>query len=134
MKIQSIINHFLKQARFKFLSPKADVPARIGFSKAMDDCSFENKNIFISGEFFPSHENALKERLQKRKAKLQPFLTRDTEILVCGKYPDWLVMEEAKRNGVKIIMVDKASDLFSRFATNIHDSNSPAPHQVPLGI
>ncbi|CAN5198617.1 hypothetical protein BH23BAC2_BH23BAC2_22500 [soil metagenome] len=49
---------------------------------------------------------------------MQPEITPETEILICGMYPDWMLVEEAKLYGIKIMFADKAGELFSRIARN----------------
>lgn len=96
--------------------------------------SFENKIIATSGEFFPTSDKALTERLVQERANVLPQITSATDILICGKYPDWMLIEEAKKNGVKIIFVDKVGELFSRFATNLNKNRTILSNEEPLGV
>ena len=118
----------------KFPSRKINSPHRSALGAQTDDEFLENRNVIISGEFFPDSEDALKQNLLERKANVQSQMTPETELLICGKYPDWMLIEEAKMNGVKIIFVDKASDLFTRLVSNIQNSHPAVLNQVPLGI
>lgn len=95
---------------------------------------FENKIIVTSGEFFPTSEKALTERLVQERANVLSQITSATDILICGKYPDWMLIEEAKKNGVKIIFVDKVGELFSRFATNLNKNRTILSNEEPLGV
>lgn len=99
-----------------------------------DDHFLHTKNVIISGDFFPSSEVAFKKNLLERKANLQPHMTTETEILICGKYPDWMLVEKARLYGVKIIFVDKAGELFGRMATNLNKTTPVSLYEEPLGI
>jgi len=78
------------------------------------DANFLNaKNVIISGDFFPSNKNAFKERLLKRKVNVQPQLTPETEYLICGKYPNWILVEQASLYGIKIIFTTKPNLILS---------------------
>ncbi|CAM4121905.1 hypothetical protein GILI108418_06045 [Gillisia limnaea] len=85
------------------------------------------KNIFLSGEFLPMGINSFKENLIKRQANVQPEITPETEILICGKYPDWILVEEATLYGIKIIFVDKAGELFNRIAAKLIKNKTDSP-------
>lgn len=90
----------------------------------MEDNFLDSKNVIISGEFFPASNIAFKESFLKYNANLQPQMTPETEILICGKHPDWVLVEEARLYGVKILFADKTGELFSRMATNPFTSKS----------
>lgn len=98
--------------------------------------SLENKNVVTSGEFFPTSTEALKEKLVQEKANLRSEITAETDILICGKYPDWMLIQQARISGVKIIFIDKASDLFDEMVIDIrrHTSEPDYSSQVPLGV
>ena len=135
MWIYRITENIRKKAGLRnHSSRKAAIPDLSALTPQVDDCFLENKNVIISGEFFPGSQDGLKENLLERKANVQSQMTSETELLICGKYPDWMLIEEAKMNGVKVIFIDKASDLFTRFATNVQNSHSAVLNQVPLGI
>lgn len=99
-----------------------------------NDHFLHNKNVIISGDFFPTSEVEFKKNLLDRKANLQPHMTPETEILICGKYPDWMLVEKAGLYGVKIIFVDKAGELFGRMATNLNKTTPVSLYEEPLGI
>ncbi len=82
------------------------------------------KNVFLSGEFFQIGEKSFKENLHNRQANLQLEITPETEILICGKYPDWNLVEEARLYGIKIFFIDKAGEFFSRIASQLIKNNT----------
>ena len=98
--------------------------------------SLENKNVLTSGEFFPTRTEAFMERLVQEKANVRSEISAETDILICGKYPDWMLIQQARITGVKIIFIDKASDLFDEMVTDIrrHTSEPDYSSQVPLGV
>lgn len=83
------------------------------------------KNVILSGEFHPMSEDTFRENLIKNKVNVQEEITPETEILICGKYPDWMLVEEARLYGIKTIFVDKAGEFFSRIATKLYKSSRP---------
>ena len=99
--------------------------------------SLENKNVVTSGEFFPARAEAFIERLVQEKANVISQLTAETDILICGKYPDWMLIQEARLRAINVIFIDKASDLFTG-STPVEQSNFESESmyisQVPLGI
>ena len=101
----------------------------------LDILSFKNKKVLLSGDFFPTTEEAFKEKLIRAKATVMAQLTSETEILICGKYPDWILIEEVQRRGLDIIFIDKASDLFSGTSESHQHIGEPAlSYQIPLGV
>ena len=80
-------------------------------TKALDN-SLENKNIILSGSFFPASEESLQEKLLMLKAQVVTELSSETDILLCGKFPNWSLIQEARSRAIKVIFIDKASDLF----------------------
>ncbi len=100
----------------------------------MDENLLQSRNIILSGEFFPTNEKVFKENLLKCNANVQLQMTPETEILICGKYPDWMLVEEARLYGVKIIFVDRAGELFSRITANLNKRKAVLPYEEPLGI
>lgn len=100
----------------------------------LDDKFLDSKNCIISGDFFPFSESLFKEKLLKRNINVQPQMTPDTEILICGRYPDWVLVEEARMYGVKIIFVDKAGELFSRMVTKMKKSRTVLTCEEPVEI
>lgn len=77
------------------------------------------KNVVLSGQFFPVDENYIIDNIEEQTANLRQGITPETEILVCGRYPDWMLIEEARLYGIKIVFADKAGELFSRIATKL---------------
>ena len=101
------------------------------------DISFENKNIILSGSFFPASEESLKERLLMLKAQVVTQLSSETDILICGKFPDWSLIQEARSRAIKVIFIDKASDLFSNIISEElgkFESEHVYVSQASLGI
>lgn len=93
------------------------------------------KNVILSGEFHPMSEDTFRENLIKGKVNVQQEITPETEILICGKYPDWMLVEEARLYGIKIIFVDKAGEFFSRIATKLCESSRPVLcYKEPMGV
>ncbi|WP_034921331.1 hypothetical protein [Gillisia sp. CAL575] len=101
-----------------------------GFSKE-NNSLLQTKNVVLSGEFFPIN---YKDNLNKWEANLQPEITPETEYLLCGKYPDWVLVEEARHYGIKVIFTDKAGELFSRIATKLINSKTALTIEEPLGV
>lgn len=83
-----------------------------------------DKNVFLSGEFREMGENSFFENLLNSQANLQPEITPETEILICGKYPDWNLIEEARLFGIRIFFIDKAGEFFSKIASQLIKNNS----------
>ena len=85
------------------------------------------KNVILSGDFFHLNENSFSENLLEREANVQLEITPETEVLICGKYPDWILVEEARLYGIKIIFVDKAGEFFSKIAAKLVKRNTCSP-------
>lgn len=98
--------------------------------------SLRNKNAVISGEFFPMGEEVLRSKLVSAKVHVMPHISEETHILICGKFPDWDLINEARSRAIQIIFIDKASDLFSHTvpAEHVNPKNEPVHLQIPLGI
>ncbi len=99
--------------------------------------SLKHKNAVISGEFFPTDEETLKNKLINAKTNVMPQICAETDILICGKFPDWSLIEEARLKAINIIFIDKASDLFTNSTSAEHNNfESEQMHisQVHLGI
>lgn len=95
----------------------------------------QSKNVILSGEFYPMSEDIFKENLFKNKVNVQQEITPETDILICGKYPDWMLVEEARLYGIKTIFIDKAGEFFSRIATKLFKRNIPElSYKEPLGV
>lgn len=106
---------------------KAEEPLSPDFLSELSKDLSKAKNIVLSGEFCALSENSLKENLLKSKANVQPEITPETEILICGKYPDWMLVEDARHYGIKIMFVDKAGELFGKMATKLIQKKSNFP-------
>lgn len=116
-----------------FSRRETSAPSLTAKTTQLDDDLLHSKSVILSGEFFPTSESVLIERLLKRDVNVQPQMTPETDILICGKYPDWMLVEEARLYGVKIIFIDKAGELFSRLATNLNKSRAFS-YEEPLGV
>lgn len=113
-----------------------EVPATLlSFSNLQVDMDFlQAKNVFLSGEFCPMDENTFIERLRERKANVQQEITPETEILICGQYPDWVLVEEARHYGIKIVFFDKAGEFFSRMAAKLINNKTSSPVGEPMDV
>lgn len=116
-----------------FTSKHSFIPALTNSNVQMNNDILNDKNVIISGEFFPTSERLLEEMLLKNNIHLQPQMSPDTEILICGRYPDWMLVEEARIYGVRIIFMDKAGELFSKLASNLN-KNKTFSYEEPLGV
>lgn len=135
MEMYRILNNIIKKTGLSNSSfRKTAIPGLQALTSQVDEYFFQNKKIAISGEFFPMSENFLKSNLVEREANVQPEMTPETEILICGKYPDWMLVEEARLYGVTIIFVDKAGELFSKMASGLLKNNSVLSYEEPLGV
>ncbi len=119
----------------KFAFPEVSINLfEDGSSNDLNDC-FHYKNVILSGEFFHLTENSFKAKFQEEKINLQPEITPETEILICGRYPDWILVEEARLYGITIIFADKAGEFFSRIATKLCRTNtSVLSSKEPIGL
>ena len=103
------------------------------FSNDINDY-LHSKNVVLSGQFFPMNENSFIDNLEKQEANLEPEITPDTEILICGRYPDWMLVEEARLYGIKIVFADKAGELFSRMATKLYKNRAELTYEDSPGV
>lgn len=104
------------------------------FSKDINDYLY-SKNVVLSGQFFHLNENSFLDNLEEREANVEPEITPETEVLICGRYPDWMLVEEARLYGIKIVFADKAGELFSRMATKLCKSTRPVlSYQESQGV
>ena len=134
MEIEKLIRNMKKVSHVR-LSFKKTIKANNPVpAKPLDDDFFQNKKVVIMGEFFPMNNTTLNENLLTRGASIQPKLTGETEILICGKYPDWMLVEQAKLNGVKVIFVDRAGELFSVILSRMNEVGSFYDYEEPLGV
>ena len=92
------------------------------------------KNVILSGDFFHLNGNSFSENLLKREANVQLEITPETEVLICGKYPDWILVEEARHYGIKIIFIDRAGEYFSRIAAKLIKSKTGSPIEELIGV
>ncbi|MDN3593939.1 BRCT domain-containing protein [Zunongwangia endophytica] len=67
----------------------------------LDD--FEGKKVVFDGHLDINRESSIKNELKTRNALVEERMTEDTHLLVTGKNPDWLVVDEAKSKGVTIV-------------------------------
>lgn len=135
MKINGIAFKIRDRVRFRsrsFLQAATPIPS--AKTAKLDENYWSAKNVVLSGEFFPASDSFFKESLLKRNAHVQPQMTSETDILICGKYPDWMLVEEARHCGVTIIFIDKAGELFSRLASNLHKGRAALSYEEPLGV
>ena len=92
------------------------------------------KNVILSGDFLHLNGNSFSENLREREANVHLEITPETEVLICGKYPDWILVEEARLYGIKIIFVDKAGEFFSRIAAKLVKSNTCSPMEELMEV
>ena len=92
------------------------------------------KNVILSGDFFHLNGNSFSENSLKREANVQLEITPETEVLICGKYPDWILVEDARLYGIKIIFVDKAGKYFSRIAAKLIKCKTGSPIEELIGV
>lgn len=92
------------------------------------------KNVVLSGQFFPLDENSFIDNLEEQAANVRQEITPETEILVCGRYPDWMLVEEARLYGIKIVFADKSGELFSRIATRLCKTRTMNIYEDPVGV
>lgn len=85
------------------------------------------KNIIFTGEFCTGAEVAFREEVLKGSANVQTSIIPETELVICGKFPDWILVEDARQNGIKIIFTDKAGESFSRMATKLIKNGTDFP-------
>ncbi len=119
----------------KLAYQKASVPLfQSSFSNEKNNI-FQSRNVILSGEFFPLSEIFLRENLLEQEANVQTEITPKTEILICGKFPDWTLVEEAKLYGIKIIFIDHEGESFSKIASRLYKSRkSLHSYEEPLGV
>ena len=72
-----------------------------------------NRKIALTGDFFPLDKLTFEAKLNHLKGEVQLELTSETDVLICGKYPDRKLISEAEKNGTYTIFIDKVSDLFA---------------------
>lgn len=94
--------------------------------------TLSHKNIRTTGHFFPTSEEVFNNKLLQLNANVQPQMNEETDALICGKYPDWMLIEEAKTMGIPIIFVDNTAELFSRFGLSNDEQHSNT--QVFIGV
>ena len=102
--------------------------------KPLNDDYFQNKIVAILGEFFSMNNTNLRENILNRGATIHPKVTVDTDIIVCEKFPDWILVEQARLKGVKVIFVDRTGDLFSVVLSRMNEGKSFTNHKEPLGV
>lgn len=123
-----------KQMMQKLSCPDAPKPL---FSNLITDLnnSFSNvKNIIFSGEFCAGSETAFRENSLKGIAGAQVEITPETEVLICGKYPDWMLVEQARQNGIQIVFTDKAGEFFSRIAIKLLENETNFPFEELMEV
>ena len=64
---------------------------------------FEGKKVVFDGELDAYIEENIKNELRNKHAIVEDKMAEDTNFLITGKNPDWLVVEEAKDLGVTIV-------------------------------
>ncbi|WBL20884.1 hypothetical protein [Zunongwangia sp. HRR-M8] len=65
--------------------------------------NFEGKKVVFDGHLDKDREFRIKNELKTSNAIIENKMTEDTDLLVTGKNPDWLVVDEAKTIGVTIV-------------------------------
>ena len=63
----------------------------------------EGKKVIFDGELDTYREESIKNELRNKHAIVEDKMAEDTDFLITGKNPDWLVVEEAKDLGVTIV-------------------------------
>lgn len=92
------------------------------------------KNVIFSGEFLIGSEIAFRENFIKGNANVQTEITPETELLICGKFPDWMLIEDARKNSINIVFTDKAGEFFSRMATKLIKNKTDSPFEELMGV
>ena len=124
----------LKKVSVKlFCFRKATKNGREFTAKPLDNHFFRNKRIALIGEFFPMNNITLTKNLLSTGANIDSKITPDTEILICGKFPNWTMVEQAKAKGVQLIFVDKAGELFTVILSRMNEGKS-FNYEEPLGV
>ncbi|WP_092541064.1 BRCT domain-containing protein [Zunongwangia mangrovi] len=65
--------------------------------------SFEGKKVVFDGKLDELREESIKCDLLSKNAIVEEKMAMDTNFLITGKNPDWLVVEEAKEHGITIV-------------------------------
>ena len=65
--------------------------------------SFEGKKVVFDGKLDELREESIKYDLLSKHAIVEEKMAMDTNFLITGKNPDWLVVEEAKEHGITIV-------------------------------
>lgn len=64
---------------------------------------FDGKKVVFDGQLDEYREEVIKNDLLRKHAIVEEKMASDTNYLITGKNPDWLVVEEAKDLGVTIV-------------------------------
>ena len=88
---------------YYFVSSKEDdINQNIEVEEKSTD-SFEGKKVVFDGKLNEFREEAIKNDLFIKHAIVEEKMAMDTNFLITGKNPDWLVVEEAKEHGITIV-------------------------------
>lgn len=99
----------------------------------MNIFSLKHRNAVISGDFFPTNEVTLINKLIHSQINIMSQISAETDILICGKFPDWSLVQEARLRAINVVFIDKTSDLFTTLSP-AEQNEQTCIFQVPLGI
>tara|TARA_Y100001947_G_scaffold145683_1_gene140410 strand:- start:892 stop:1338 length:447 start_codon:yes stop_codon:yes gene_type:complete len=80
---------------------------------------FEGKKVVFDGELDAYREENIKNELRNKHAIVEDKMAEDTNFLITGKNPDWLVVEEAKDLGVTIVNEMDWQNTVHKIETNL---------------
>ncbi|UAB83530.1 hypothetical protein INR75_15315 [Zunongwangia sp. SCSIO 43204] len=88
---------------YYFVSSKEDdINQNIEVEEKSTD-SFEGKKVVFDDKLDELREESIKYDLLIKHAIVEEKMAKDTNFLITGKNPDWLVVEEAKEYGITIV-------------------------------
>lgn len=87
--------------------------------------SLEKNNFFINGIHLPTNPNFLNGILLHSDMILHTYPNPDVDLIICDKYPDWDLIEQARSFNAEIIYIDAAGIFFNIKAANLEKKIFP---------
>ena len=93
----------------------------------------KNKNIFLSGKFFPANEEVVAKAILKRKANFYSEITSGIDYRIIGEEGDQNLIEETAPNVVVRVFREEENSLEDK-KVDMEIMKYSKSYNVPLGI
>lgn len=87
--------------------------------------SLKKNNLFINGILLPTNTDFINGIVLHSDMILHTYPNPEVDLIICYKYPDWDLIEQAKSFNAEIIYIDAAGIFFNIKAANLEKKIFP---------